>query len=242
MRVPESQPFVPVILGGDIGTYSLAREFHEAYGAVSVAVPAHSNGVLEHSVALEVRPAGTMVDEDTVVTHLQSLARELTADGANPRPLLLCGSLDLQVMLITRRRAELEAWYTIPYVPLETMEQAALKQNFYALCEELGIPHPRTLALDMHTFDPGHPDLPQDLPFPLIGKPADSSAWVRAKFPGKHKVFALGPDVTLPVASKSKLFALVNIRYLWETGARLKTEGQTLVVTATFPVPSVKLR
>ena len=62
------------------------------------------------------------------------------------------------------------------------------------------------------------------------------------EFPGKHKVFALGPDVTLPVASKSKLFALVNIRYLWETGARLKTEGQTLVVTATFPVPSVKLR
>ena len=41
----------------------------------------------------------------------------------------------------------------------------------------------------------------------------------------KHKVFAFGPDVTLPVASKSKLFALVNIRYLWETGARLKTEG-----------------
>ena len=58
----------------------------------------------------------------------------------------------------------------------------------------------------------------------------------------KHKVFALGPDVTLPVASKSKLFALVNIRYLWEMGARVKTQGQTLVVTATFPVPSVRLQ
>ena len=58
----------------------------------------------------------------------------------------------------------------------------------------------------------------------------------------KHKVFGFGPDVTLPVASTSKLFALVNIRYLWETGARLKTEGQTLVVTATFPVPSVRLK
>ena len=59
--------------------------------------------------------------------------------------------------------------------------------------------------------------------------------------PGKHKVFAFGPDVTLPIASKFKLFALVNIRYLWETGAQLKTEGNTLVVTATFPVPSVRL-
>ena len=61
-------------------------------------------------------------------------------------------------------------------------------------------------------------------------------------FPGKHRVYAFGPDVTLPVASKSKLFALINIRYFWETGAQLKTEGQTLVVTATFPVPSVRLK
>ena len=42
----------------------------------------------------------------------------------------------------------------------------------------------------------------------------------------KHKVFGFGPDVTLPIATKSKLFALVNIRYLWETGARVKTKGR----------------
>ena len=60
-------------------------------------------------------------------------------------------------------------------------------------------------------------------------------------FPNKHKVFGFGPDVTLPIATKSKLFALVNIRYLWESGAQLKTQGDTLVVTATFPVPSIKL-
>ncbi len=48
--------------------------------------------------------------------------------------------------------------------------------------------------------------------------------------------------MTLPIATKSKLFALVNARYLWETGARTHTQGQTLVVTATFPIPSVKLK
>jgi hypothetical protein len=58
----------------------------------------------------------------------------------------------------------------------------------------------------------------------------------------KHEVFALGPDATLPVATKAKLFALVNVRYLWEMGARSKTQGQGLVVTATFPIPSVKLK
>ena len=57
----------------------------------------------------------------------------------------------------------------------------------------------------------------------------------------KHSVFALGPDLTLPVATKKKLYALVNVRYFWEMGARTKTQGQTLVITATFPIPSVKL-
>jgi len=57
----------------------------------------------------------------------------------------------------------------------------------------------------------------------------------------RHRVFAVGPDVTLPIAIRSRLIALVNARYLWETGARAKSEGQTLTVTATFPVPSIKV-
>jgi hypothetical protein len=58
----------------------------------------------------------------------------------------------------------------------------------------------------------------------------------------KHWVFGFGPDVTVPIASRTKLFSLVNIRYFWESGARTKTEGDSLVVTATFPVPSVKIQ
>ena len=58
---------------------------------------------------------------------------------------------------------------------------------------------------------------------------------------GKHRVWGFGPDVTIPVATKSKLIALVNVRYFWETGARVKTEGQSLVLTGTFPIPSIKI-
>lgn len=55
--------------------------------------------------------------------------------------------------------------------------------------------------------------------------------------PGKHRVWGFGPDVTLPIAAIS---ASLNLRYLWETGARVKMEGQTLVITATFTLPSAK--
>lgn len=51
----------------------------------------------------------------------------------------------------------------------------------------------------------------------------------------KHRVFGIGPDVTIPIATKTTLISLVNVRYLWEQGAQFKTQGQTLMVTATFP-------
>lgn len=53
----------------------------------------------------------------------------------------------------------------------------------------------------------------------------------------KNRVFGFGPEVTVPVAAKGKLIALVTTRYLFEAGARTTTKGSTLVVTAMFPFP-----
>ena len=58
---------------------------------------------------------------------------------------------------------------------------------------------------------------------------------------GKHRVFGLGPELTVPVATRDKLIAFVNARYMWESGARAKTEGTSLVITATFPIPSISI-
>jgi hypothetical protein len=69
------------------------------------------------------------------------------------------------------------------------------------------------------------------IPVPLPGDPEIA----------KHRVWGFGPDVTIPIATKSKLISLVNVRYLWETGARMKTQGDSLVVTAAFPVPSIRI-
>ena len=49
-----------------------------------------------------------------------------------------------------------------------------------------------------------------------------------------HQVWGVGPDVTIPIATKTRLISLVNIRYLWEQGARLKTQGQSLLLTTTY--------
>jgi hypothetical protein len=59
---------------------------------------------------------------------------------------------------------------------------------------------------------------------------------------GKHEVYGIGPEVTLPLASKSKLYGFANLRYFWETGAKSTLEGETLLLTLTFPIPSVPLQ
>jgi hypothetical protein len=57
-----------------------------------------------------------------------------------------------------------------------------------------------------------------------------------------HRVFGFGPEVTIPLASKSKLYGFLNLRYFWETGARTTLEGNTFLATFTFPIPSIPLQ
>ena len=59
--------------------------------------------------------------------------------------------------------------------------------------------------------------------------------------PERHRVFGVGPDVTIPIATKTRLISLVNVRYLWEQGAQFKTQGQSLVLTTTIPVGGIRI-
>ncbi len=58
----------------------------------------------------------------------------------------------------------------------------------------------------------------------------------------RHRVFGFGPEVTIPIASKSKLYGFLNLRYFWETGARTTLEGNTFILTFSMPVPSIPLQ
>lgn len=66
-------------------------------------------------------------------------------------------------------------------------------------------------------------------------------ATATGSIPEKHRVWGVGPEVTIPIATKSRLISLVNVRYLWEQGAELKTQGQTFIVTSTIPVGGIRI-
>ncbi|MFC0582523.1 carboxylate--amine ligase [Micrococcoides hystricis] len=200
-KIPADQPFVPVLLGGDIGIYAYAREFHQAYGVISKVVSANENWLISDSVAIDPVIVGPMVDEDVVIPQLIQLGRQLTED--NNRPLLLLSGFDHLVKMIVKHRDDLSIWYTIPYPSLDAIEKASDKVSFQQLCRELDIPHPRTLTIDLGAA--ASRQNPMDtrvagissalnragLGWPVIVKPADSGKWASAAFENWQKVYVI---------------------------------------------------
>ncbi|WP_046528281.1 carboxylate--amine ligase [Cellulomonas sp. FA1] len=179
----------PVILGGDVGAYSLARTFHEAYGVRSVVVSTVSTGLVRHSRILENVVEPGIDDGPTVVRRLRDVAARF-AD----RHLVLLGSADWLVRTIVENRAELEDLYTIPYVDVATLDRVTDKVLFGELCAELGIDHPATVVHDVQGG--GTPDT-SGLRFPVIAKAADTAAYHLVEFPGKKKVFTVDTPAEL---------------------------------------------
>jgi D-aspartate ligase len=103
-------------------------------------------------------------------------------------------SADWHVRTLVERRAELEPRIIVPYVDVELLDRGTSKVAFAQLCEEYGLPHPRTVVADLS--DDATVDT-SGLRFPVIAKAGDSGEYHAVSFPGKEKVFTVhtAPDL-----------------------------------------------
>jgi hypothetical protein len=51
----------------------------------------------------------------------------------------------------------------------------------------------------------------------------------------KHSVYALGPEVVIPIAKNDRLYALITARYQWEFGAKSNLQGNMFNLFIQFP-------
>ena len=58
---------------------------------------------------------------------------------------------------------------------------------------------------------------------------------------GRHRVWGLGPEATLAIAVRRKVYGFVTVRYQWEFGARTTTEGAAWNILATFPLKPIPI-
>nr|WP_300336465.1 carboxylate--amine ligase [Actinomyces sp.] len=184
---PTRPDVLPVVLGGDIGAYALARELHEATGQrVTLLSPSPVQAIALSSYIDVVDQ--DCADEAGLLRALRRLVR-----GRGPRSAVVIANTDSLARFLACHRHELEPQYVVPFPSLEAMDTLSDKVAFARACAEHGLRTPRQVVVHGSQLAAGDPEV--DLAFPLIGKPAVGSDWDALSFPSKRKIYEIDtPD------------------------------------------------
>jgi hypothetical protein len=70
------------------------------------------------------------------------------------------------------------------------------------------------------------------------GSPADRFR----RNPTRHEIYGIGPELVVPIATSKSYFGSLIFRYLKDFAVKNNSDGQTFLVMATIPIPSVPLQ
>lgn len=182
--------FDAVLIGQNLGVYTFARALGEEYGVRPKVVAYRATGPLWRSRIIEPVEVGVGKGLDDIRAAIVDLAERRRHEG-DTRRVLLTGNADGWVRMLASHREELERDYVIPLTTLENIELVSDKAEFARLAAEVGIGHPRTEVLDLSDADAEGwvPPTLANLPYPVVAKAAESSAYEGLQFAGKKKVY-----------------------------------------------------
>ncbi len=178
-----SEPsFLPLLLGGDINVYSMARAFHEAYGVKTVAYGMYPSGPCFGSDIIDYRVCADNDTPEAVERNVAAVAGQFP-----DKTILVLGCGDNYLTSIAGNLPNFPSNVIAPYVPLDVMEGLIHKERFYALCDQFGIDHPATYVYhkgEGHGFT---------LPFsgPFVVKPSESATYWDHPFDTQKKAYVL---------------------------------------------------
>ena len=160
--------FQPLLFGGDINVYSVARAFHEAYGVKSIAYGKYISFPCAYSSIIDYRPCVDNEDAETFLRNVKTVAQE-----CKDKTVLVIGCGDSYVKLAAHLRERFPTNVKCNYISGEMLDRLTNKEEFYQLCDRYGIDHPATFVYEGamgHDFT-----LPWQPPY--IAKPADGVAY-----------------------------------------------------------------
>ena len=172
--------FQPLLFGGDINVYSVARAFHEAYGVKSIAYGKFFTFPCAHSFIIDYRICRENDDPAVFLQNVEKVCAEF-AD----KTVIVMGCGDSYVQLAAHLKDKMPKNAIAPYIDGELMDSLINKEHFYDLCDRHGIDHPATFIYDKSM---GH-DFTLPWKAPYIAKPADSVAYWAHEFEGMKKVY-----------------------------------------------------
>lgn len=178
--------FRPVILGTDLGVYSMARSFHEACGVRSLVVSNSPRGPINDSRILDQVLVGRGAAQEQTLEVLDGLPEQ----HPGTRLLLMVNS-EHELGMIREHRERLASGYVLPYPSNEVLARGQDKAALAAVCEQLGVASPRTVGVDLAALRTGGGGLQAaELRLPVVVKMAEAGDYLLRNFPGQRKVYA----------------------------------------------------
>ncbi|MGL6106168.1 carboxylate--amine ligase [Romboutsia sp.] len=176
----------PVLIGGDLNCYNVARAYHEAYGVTSIAVGRYELGATKDSKIIKFIVEPNINDNDYFVERVLKLADEIEEKG---KQLILVGCTDEYAELIIDNRDVLSKKYITPYIDKDLKDSLISKENFYEICEKHGLDYPKT-----YIYSKGQPVSDVKFNYPIIVKPSDSVSFWRNPFEGMKKAYLVNSE------------------------------------------------
>lgn len=171
---------VPVILGGDIATYALGREFHEAYGITSVCVAPNPIGAITHSKLFSCFSIKALSREQ-ILTAVQEISHQ------NPdKKILLITNLEPVISIIGQIREDFPENVISPTPSYEVVQRISNKDNFAKLCQANGLYTPKSETVHLAG---NNPISPTQIDFPVVAKPSYSPIYTKFIMKGFQKVY-----------------------------------------------------
>ncbi|MDR3137192.1 MAG: hypothetical protein LBU07_07325 [Coriobacteriales bacterium] len=178
-----NRDFVPLLLGGDINVYSMARAFNEAYDMVCAGFGMAKSGVCLDSRILNYRSCDN-ADQPSVLASLLTNF----ATSHSDRKVLLVPVGDNYICSLAAIRDRLPSNIVDFGITTATFDMLTNKASFYDLCQRHGLPCPSTHVL-AGPCGIG-PELERlTIPLPWVIKPATGVDYWRHPFEGQEKVY-----------------------------------------------------
>lgn len=185
---PTRTDFIPVVLGGDIGSYALIREFHEAFGVKSIAMGPGFIGAIVHSKIAETH----LIDAYAAGPLLEGL--EAVHARFPERRIVLVANTDPLIETLEEIHGDLPPYVSCTIPPRAAFDAVCDKGTFARLCREHGLEAPRTEVVHLAGTEP---IAPSQIPFPVVAKPAVSAGYYDTLLKGFKKVYYITAQAEL---------------------------------------------
>lgn len=178
----KERSFIPVLLGADINTYSVARAFYEAYQVKTYVFGKYMSGPSCYSRIINYKANPKMDTEEVFLKMIHKMSKKFS-----DKKLFVLGCGDNYVTMVAKCKDRLPENVIAPYIDIDLMSNLVQKEKFYELCEKHGIDYPATMV---YRREMGH-DFDVEFQYPVIVKASDSVDYFAHSFEGQHKIYKL---------------------------------------------------